>query len=143
MIDADTSAVEIAVDRADRMWPGCRRVVSTPNGEVVVFAEDDGFHAIANACPHYGVPLDRGMLSHGYVSCPWHNWAINVRTGACLGVRSTVETFPTLVRDGVVHVVVAPLAPAPASASAPVLQPSALPPPALPVGFRPPLTFGE
>ena len=49
--------------------------------EVTVFNIDGNFYAISNVCVHKGGPLDQGFLEKNIVTCPWHGWKYDVRTG--------------------------------------------------------------
>ncbi len=53
------------------------------NGKVIAIfrMEDDEFHAIDGLCPHAGGPIGTGALRKGVVTCPWHGWQFDVRTG--------------------------------------------------------------
>jgi nitrite reductase/ring-hydroxylating ferredoxin subunit len=64
--------------------PGWRRMIQLGITTVLVHAEPDGVHAIANTCPHYEVALHTGRRRGDYVECPWHHWLINIRTGECM-----------------------------------------------------------
>jgi len=60
-------------------------IVATANGkEYAVFNLDGTFHVIDNACLHRGGPLGEGELEGDIVTCPWHGWQYNVKTGVCL-----------------------------------------------------------
>jgi nitrite reductase (NADH) small subunit len=39
-------------------------------------------HAISGICPHRGGPLGQGALNGFHVTCPWHAWEFDCRTGA-------------------------------------------------------------
>jgi nitrite reductase/ring-hydroxylating ferredoxin subunit len=39
--------------------------------------------AMAGVCPHHGGPLGQGGLEGSIVSCPWHAWPFDTKTGAC------------------------------------------------------------
>lgn len=39
------------------------------------------FYAINYVCPHMGGPLGEGKLTGSVVSCPWHGWTFDVRSG--------------------------------------------------------------
>ena len=51
---------------------------------VALYNVDGQFHAIDGVCPHQGGPLGKGCLSGGIVTCPWHGWQFDVRTGTSL-----------------------------------------------------------
>jgi nitrite reductase/ring-hydroxylating ferredoxin subunit len=45
------------------------------------------------SCPHLGGPLDDALVEDGCVTCPWHGYRFDVRTGRCLsGQAFTLKT---------------------------------------------------
>ncbi|SMF36334.1 assimilatory nitrite reductase (NAD(P)H) small subunit [Tistlia consotensis] len=59
------------------------RVVATPRGDVAVFrTHDDGLFALDDRCPHRGGPLSQGIVHGHAVTCPLHNWVIELASGA-------------------------------------------------------------
>ena len=38
-------------------------------------------HAVANACPHAGLPLGEGDLAGTILTCPFHGYTYNVASG--------------------------------------------------------------
>ena len=65
-------------------------------------------YAFGDSCRHEGGPLSSGVLRDEVVTCPWHGWAYNVRTGKALvppvGLR--IPTYPVVIEDGKIAVVV-------------------------------------
>ncbi|MCR4303811.1 MAG: nitrite reductase small subunit NirD [Gallionella sp.] len=58
------------------------RVVNTPRGEIAMFRSvDDRVFALDNRCPHKGGPLSQGIVHGKRVTCPLHNWVIELETG--------------------------------------------------------------
>ena len=53
--------------------------------KVAVYHTADGFFASDNVCPHRGGPLGEGDLAGNEITCPWHLWGFDVRTGQCMG----------------------------------------------------------
>lgn len=54
-------------------------------GEAVLLALlDDGIHALAGHCTHYGGPLSEGLVVDGEIRCPWHHACFSLRTGQAL-----------------------------------------------------------
>ncbi len=49
---------------------------------LALFNVAGSFHALDNRCPHRGGPLGDGFLEEGRVTCPWHGWQFDVRTGS-------------------------------------------------------------
>jgi nitrite reductase (NADH) small subunit len=49
--------------------------------DIAVFNINGNFCAISNICVHKGGPLSQGILEESIVTCPWHGWKYDVRTG--------------------------------------------------------------
>ncbi|MBC7800240.1 MAG: nitrite reductase small subunit NirD [Gemmatimonadaceae bacterium] len=59
------------------------RVVATTRGDVAVFRTlDDTVFALDDACPHKAGRLSQGIVHGHNVTCPLHNWVIDLGTGA-------------------------------------------------------------
>lgn len=78
---------------------GKSRKVTVNYQDVVLFHLEDGVFAIAAACPHQRGPLDKGTYANGLLTCPWHNWQFDVRTGVSPG-GSRARTFPVRIEAG-------------------------------------------
>ncbi len=51
-------------------------------GQVVALFNVGGtLYALDGICPHQGGPLGKGRLDDSVVTCPWHGWQLDVRTG--------------------------------------------------------------
>jgi len=60
---------------------GARRV-DTPQGSVAVFRTlDDELFALMDRCPHGEGPLSEGIVHGRAVTCPLHNWVIDLKSG--------------------------------------------------------------
>lgn len=80
---------------------GARRVEI--DGLVIgVFRVQSGeVYALENKCPHKDGPLTEGIVHDTGVTCPLHNWVIDLQSGQARGADSgCVRTFPVEVRDG-------------------------------------------
>jgi nitrite reductase/ring-hydroxylating ferredoxin subunit len=80
---------------ADRGWP-----VRIGGISIAVFDLGDRLVAVENRCRHLANPIDDGLVEDGCVTCPWHGWRYDLRTGAHLtffGSRPGVRTFPVRV----------------------------------------------
>ncbi len=78
------------------------RVIKTDTMDVAVFrTRDDQVFALRDACPHKGGPLSQGIVHGATVTCPLHNWKIDLSSGEALGPdEGCVNVFPTKVDDG-------------------------------------------
>ena len=77
------------------------RVVKTKLGCVAIFrtAEDKVF-AIDDACPHKNGPLSEGIVHGNAVTCPLHNWVIDLNTGMAQGAdEGRVNTYEIRVEN--------------------------------------------
>jgi nitrite reductase (NADH) small subunit len=71
----------IAVAQVTDCPPGTaiERIVA---GRVVALFNVAGiFYALDGICPHQGGPLGKGALTGPIVTCPWHGWQFDVRSG--------------------------------------------------------------
>ncbi len=48
---------------------------------VALYHCDGQFYALDGVCPHQGGPLGKGAVTNCIVTCPWHGWQFDVRTG--------------------------------------------------------------
>ena len=67
---------------------GTCKAVEVNGKTVALFNVDGTVYALDNTCLHQGGPLGEGMLEGDVVSCPWHMWEYNVRTGVNIGNSS-------------------------------------------------------
>lgn len=94
------------VARVEDMTPGSARIVRAGDRELALFRCEDGFYATQSECLHLKGPLGRGKLEGCVVTCPWHGWQYDVRSGENEFDRAlALETFEVLVEDGEVKVV--------------------------------------
>lgn len=62
------------------------RTVESPRGRIALFrTHDDAVFALRDACPHNGGPLSQGIVHGHAVTCPLHNWVIDLATGGVQG----------------------------------------------------------
>jgi len=62
------------------------RVIKTKEGDIAVFrTSDDNVFALRDSCPHKQGPLSQGIVHGNVVTCPLHNWNIDLASGEALG----------------------------------------------------------
>lgn len=89
---------------ASEVPAGAVTEVAAGDRTVALVNVDGQLYAVDSVCPHAGGPLGDGQLSGCTLTCPWHGWSYDVRTG-----RSTVDdtvsvaTFPVTVVDGIAY----------------------------------------
>ena len=82
------------------------RVVRTSQGDVAVFrtAQNEVF-ALRDRCPHKGGPLSQGIVSGKTVTCPLHNWNIQLDSGDAVAPdKGCAGTFPAKVVEGKIYI---------------------------------------
>lgn len=79
---------------------GRGKTISVGEKSVALFNVDGMFYAIDNTCLHRGGPLGEGELEGCVVTCPWHGWKFDVRSGEMtMNTAARVNCYPTRV-DG-------------------------------------------
>ena len=69
------------VGRVDEFARGRGRMVTVNGRHVALFRLGDEFFALDNMCLHRGGPLCDGEIENDVVTCPWHFWSYDIRTG--------------------------------------------------------------
>lgn len=83
----------------------CLRHLDRP---IAVFRTgDDTVFALVDECPHKKGPLSEGIVSDRTVTCPLHNWGIDLQDGKAIAPdEGQVESLAVKIVDGEVHVAV-------------------------------------
>jgi nitrite reductase (NADH) small subunit len=91
------------VAAVDEIPEGRSLLIELQGRSIAVFRINGYYFAVDDACPHKGGALHEGTVQDGVVSCPWHDWRFDLRTGKCpVNPLSRVETYPVWVeRDDV------------------------------------------
>jgi nitrite reductase (NADH) small subunit len=82
------------------------RVIKTDAMNIAVFrtAGDEVF-AMKDECPHKKGPLSQGIVHGSTVTCPLHNWKIDLASGEALGPdEGCTNVFPAKVENGKVYI---------------------------------------
>jgi len=95
-----------AVCRVDDLIEGGPLGADVEGVSVVVVRRGDEVYALAATCTHAGGPLDRGSVSDGVITCPWHGSRFCLRDGTVVrGPASAPQpTYETRLRSGVVEI---------------------------------------
>jgi nitrite reductase/ring-hydroxylating ferredoxin subunit len=95
----------VTVARADEIPPGTVARVQAGEREIAVAHCDDGFFALQNECLHLKGPLGEGRIDDHVLTCPWHGWQYDVRTGENEFDRAIqLRTYPVHVSNGEVQI---------------------------------------
>jgi nitrite reductase (NADH) small subunit len=81
--------------------PGSAIQVEIGENAVAVCNVGGTLHAIDGICPHSGGPLGHGALDGPILTCPYHAWEFDCRTGTS-GVDEYLQlaTYKVKVEDG-------------------------------------------
>jgi len=82
------------------------RVVRVGALDIAVFRTGAGeVFALRDRCPHRGGPLSQGIVHGERVTCPLHDWVIDLRSGSAVGADTgCTPAFATRVADGRVEI---------------------------------------
>ena len=60
---------------------GLGKMVTVEGRHVALFRLGEEFFALDNTCLHRGGPLCEGFVENDVVTCPWHGWSFEIKTG--------------------------------------------------------------
>lgn len=87
--------------RRDEIAEGTSQIYTVEGREIGVYHRNGEWFAIDNHCPHKGASLAVGPCEKTTVSCPWHHWKFDLRTGEAIGRPGFhVSTHTIEERDG-------------------------------------------
>ena len=78
----------VKVASVSELDAGACKTVEVNGKPIALFNVGGKVFALDNTCLHQGGPLGEGMLEGEVVTCPWHMWEYNVRTGEKVGSPS-------------------------------------------------------
>ncbi len=88
------------VAQKSEVQEGQGKLVNVNGKEIALFNLNNEFFAIDNACPHKGGPLAEGFLEENKVTCPFHGWQFDVKTGQNLMPElGKVNSYKVLVEN--------------------------------------------
>jgi nitrite reductase/ring-hydroxylating ferredoxin subunit len=99
--------MKIELIALSRCRPDGGTFVECRGRELAIFryADSESVVVIDNACPHAGGNLAAGSLEGHIVTCPWHQWQFDLRTGVCMhSALARVRRYPAVIRDGTVWI---------------------------------------
>jgi len=81
------------------------RVVKTDTVEIAVFRTmRDEIFALKDECPHRKGPLSQGIVHDTTVTCPLHNWKIDLSSGEAKAPdQGCARHYPVKVEEGRIY----------------------------------------
>jgi nitrite reductase (NADH) small subunit len=96
---ADVTAGFHRVGSLAQLRANGRLIAEIDDDSVLVFEVEGSLVATSGACPHAGGPIQDGALCGSILSCPWHGYNFDLRTGACEeDAGLTLERYEVLLR---------------------------------------------
>ena len=93
-----------SLDQAPPLNKGAHFDVGEGPG-IALFNVDGELQAIEDNCPHMDAPLHDGICNRGVVTCMWHGWQFDLRTGESLmSDRISVKRYTVTVEGNDVFV---------------------------------------
>ena len=88
------------VAKVSDLSDGAGQVVDISGESIALFNMKGKFYAIANHCPHRGGPLAEGHVEDGVVTCSWHGWEFEIKSGKCRTMPGSKQrSYPTKIEN--------------------------------------------
>lgn len=71
----------VKVASKNEIGNGRGKVVEINGKEIAILNDNGKFFAIDNTCAHMQGPLGEGSCENEKVTCPWHGWTYDLKTG--------------------------------------------------------------
>ncbi|XOB62568.1 nitrite reductase small subunit NirD [Campylobacterota bacterium DY0563] len=83
---------------------GSRKIIIGET-EIAIFKTNDGaIFAINNICPHKQGKLSEGLIHEHIVTCPLHNWNIDLSSGEALGNDTgCTNIYKTKIKNNILY----------------------------------------
>jgi NADPH-dependent 2,4-dienoyl-CoA reductase/sulfur reductase-like enzyme/nitrite reductase/ring-hydroxylating ferredoxin subunit len=72
------------VAHIDDLKDGEMKKVQVEGRDILLLRLDGDYYAHSHSCPHYGAPLETGILQNGRIVCPWHHAVFSAKNGGLL-----------------------------------------------------------
>ena len=85
----------VKVASVSQLAPGSVLEATVGQNQYAICNVEGSIHALSGTCPHSGGPLGQGAVNGASLTCPWHAWEFDCRTGAHdYNPAVRVATFP-------------------------------------------------
>ncbi|ERT04668.1 rieske domain protein [Lyngbya aestuarii BL J] len=81
---ADNEAGWVAITTIEEIPDGGILAVELDGLKLIITQFADKIQAYRNSCTHLAMPLDKGKIQDGILTCPFHHFQYNLTTGDCL-----------------------------------------------------------
>ncbi|MGK7396016.1 MAG: FAD-dependent oxidoreductase, partial [Candidatus Cyclobacteriaceae bacterium M3_2C_046] len=63
---------------------GQMKIFEVGGHRILLAKKQEKLYAVSGTCPHYGAPLEQGVLYQDRLMCPWHHACFNIKSGQLL-----------------------------------------------------------
>lgn len=77
-------SAQVRVAGVGEIPPGSFKAVDAGHARVLVYNVDGEYYATSDTCVHQGGPLADGLVEGHTITCPWHAWQFDVRSGEAI-----------------------------------------------------------
>ena len=97
--------VFVTVARIEELPPGTLKAVRLGDDAIALAHCNGGIYAVQADCVHLHGPLAEGHLEGCILTCPWHGWQYDVRTGENeFDLAIKLRTYDVQVENGEIRV---------------------------------------
>ena len=83
---------------------GSRKVIVGAMEIVIFKTKDNSIFAVNNVCPHKQGKLSEGLVHDHMITCPLHNWDIDLETGIAVDENNEcTKKYEVKVEEGVIY----------------------------------------
>ncbi len=72
-----------------------RKLIEFNEQKIILFFIKGEVYAVNALCPHRGGPLEEGELNEYEVTCPWHGFSFDLKTGESFMTSSKIKVYKT------------------------------------------------
>jgi nitrite reductase/ring-hydroxylating ferredoxin subunit len=95
----------VPVARVEELPPGTLKGVRAGEDEIALAHCNGGIYAVQAHCIHLQGPLAEGHLEGCVLTCPWHGWQYDVRTGENeFDLAIKLQTYDVQIENGEIRV---------------------------------------
>ena len=79
------------------------KVILHDGTAIALFRLKDGFYALEIRCPHRGGSLGEGAIDGCVVTCPWHQWKFDIKSGGSTeNINCSVKTLSVFIEQDLI-----------------------------------------
>lgn len=89
----------------DKLPPGHSIVKRIMARRIAVFNDSGKIYGIEGDCKHMKATLEGSKIEDGVITCRWHHWKYDLKTGKCLNIdKIKLKKYETELSDGFIYI---------------------------------------